>query len=291
MNLDRLMQIDRRIIYLFVAAGTILPIVFLLGLPVSTTPPVRMAFERIENQIEKGDVVLVSFDYGPSSAPENDPMADAILRHCFAKGVKVVVIALYPLGGLSEAIEELNKVAAEFPELEYGVDYVNLGYKDGAQAAMRKMNESFKEVFPLDVNGTPFDEVPMMENIKNYSDVKLVATLATGIIGEWWANLVNAQFGLPVIVGPTAVSAPKYYAYLEAGQMVGLLGGLKGASEYERLVMDKYPRLAQLYATPGLYTATKGMDVQSIVHLIMIAFILFGNLVYFTQKRKPRAAK
>ncbi|UCF79140.1 MAG: hypothetical protein JSW03_02480 [Candidatus Eiseniibacteriota bacterium] len=291
MNLDRLMQIDRRIIYLFVAAGTILPIVFLLGLPVSTTPPVRMAFERIENQLQEGDVILVSFDYGPSSAPENDPMADAVLRHCFAKRIKVVVIALYPLGGLSEAIEELNRVAAEFPELEYGVDYVNLGYKDGAQAAMRKMNESFKEVFPLDVNGRPVDEIPMMQDIKNYGDVDLVATLATGIIGEWWANLVNAQFGLPVIVGPTAVSAPKYYAYLEAGQMVGLLGGLKGASEYERLVMDNYPRLADIYATPGLYTATKGMDVQSIVHLIMIGFILFGNLVYFTQKRKPRGSK
>ncbi len=291
MNLDRLMQIDRRIIYLFVAAGTILPIIFLLGLPVSTTPPTRMAFERVENELQEGDVVLVSFDYGPSSAPENDPMADAILRHCFAKGIKVVVIALYPLGGLSEAIEELNKVAAEFPELEYGRDYVNLGYKDGAQAAMRKMNESFEEVFPLDVNGTRFDEIPMMKDIENYGDVDLVATLATGIIGEWWANLVNAQFGLPVIVGPTAVSAPKYYAYLEAGQMVGLLGGLKGASEYERLVMDNYPRLAEIYATPGMYTATKGMDVQSIVHLIMIAFILFGNLVYFTQKREPRKAK
>jgi hypothetical protein len=285
------MQIDRRIIYLFVAAGTILPIIFLLGLPVSTTPPVRMAFERIENQLEKGDVVLVSFDYGPSSAPENDPMAAAILRHCFAKEIKVVVIALYPLGGLSEAIEELNRVAAEFPELEYGTDYVNLGYKDGAQAAMRKMNESLAEVFPLDVNSTPLDEIPMMRDIENYDDVDLVATLATGIIGEWWANLVNAQFGLPVIVGPTAVSAPKYYAYLEAGQMVGLLGGLKGASEYERLVMDNYPRLAEIYATPGMYTATKGMDVQSIVHLIMIAFILFGNLVYFTQKRKPRETK
>jgi hypothetical protein len=61
-------------------------------------------------------------------------------------------------------------------------------------------------------------------------------SIATGIIGEWWANLINAQFGLPVAVGCTAVSAPKYYAYLEAGQMLGLIGGLKGASEYERMV-------------------------------------------------------
>jgi len=290
MNLERIMQVDRRIIYLFVAAGTILPIIFVIGLPVSITPPVQMAFDRIENQLKAGDVVLVSFDYGPSSAPENAPMADAFLRHCFSKGIKVIVIALYPLGGLSEAVSELNKVVAEFPDLEYGVDYVNLGYKDGAQAAMRKMNENIHEVFPTDLRGTPLNQIPMMKDVRNYADVELCITLATGIIGEWWANLVNAQFGLPVIVGPTAVSAPKYYAYLEAKQMAGLLGGLKGASEYERLVVNKYPHLAEVYATPGMYTATKGMDVQSIVHLIMIAFIVLGNVVYFTGKRKPRKA-
>jgi hypothetical protein len=290
MNLERVMQVDRRIIYLFVAVGTILPIIFVIGLPVSITPPVQMAFDRIQNQLQKGDIVLVSFDYGPSSAPENAPMADAVLRHCFSKGIKVVVIALYPLGGLSEAVNELNKVATEFPELKYGVDYVNLGYKDGAQAAMKKMAENFHEVFPSDVNGTPLDQLPIMKNIKTYKNMKLVVSLATGIIGEWWANLVNAQFGIPVIVGPTAVSAPKYYAYLEAKQMAGLLGGLKGASEYERLVINKYPQLAKTYATPGLYTATKGMDVQSIVHMIMIAFIVFGNIVYFTSRKKPRKA-
>jgi len=284
------MQIDRRIIYLFVAAGTILPIIFVIGLPVSITPPVQMAFDRMENGVKPGETVIVSYDYGPSSAPENAPMAEAVLRHCFSKGVKVVVIALYPLGGLSEAVSSLNKVAAEFPHLKYGEDYVNLGYKDGAQAAMRKMAESIHEVFPTDVHNTPVGEIPMMRNVKSYRDVQLCVSLATGIIGEWWANLVNAQFGLPVIVGPTAVSAPKYYAYLEAKQMAGLLGGLKGASEYERLVVDKYPALEEIYAAPGVYTATKGMDVQSIVHLIMIAFIVFGNVVYFTQKKKPREA-
>ncbi len=72
--------------------------------------------------------------------------------------------------------------------------------------------------------------------------MKLVVSFATGIIGEWWANLINAQFGIPVACGCTAVSAPKYYAFLQSGQMVGLLGGLKGASEYEWLLMDAYPK-------------------------------------------------
>jgi hypothetical protein len=74
-----------------------------------------------------------------------------------------------------------------------------------------------------------------MGKVHNYRDIKLVVSLATGIIGDWWVNLINAQFGTPVAVGCTAVSAPKFYAYYDSHQMIGLLGGLKGASEYERL--------------------------------------------------------
>lgn len=113
-------------------------------------------------------------------------------------------------------------------------------------------------------------------------------SLATGVIGEWWANLVNAQFAVPVAVGCTAVSAPKYYAYLRAGQMMSLLGGLKGASEYEKLVRDGYPALASIYDRPEerKVSATTGMDVQSIVHVIIIAFIIFGNVIYFMMTKQ-----
>ena len=95
--------------------------------------------------------------------------------------------------------------------------------------------EDIYTLFPNDRYGTPLGEGPLMQRVHRYSDMKLVVSFATGIIGEWWANLINAQFGIPVACGCTAVSAPKYYAYLQSGQMIGMLGGLKGASEYERL--------------------------------------------------------
>jgi len=280
-------KIDRRVIFLLVALGTILPIIFSLGLPVRTTPPVERVFNFIDS-LQAGDVVMISFDYGPSSAPENDPMAEAVMRHCFEKHLRVIVTALYPLGGLTMAVRTTNKVAAEFP-LEYGVDYVNLGYKDGGQAAMRQMAYNIDEAYPQDVTGRDVHKLQLMQHIRGYVDVKIVVSLATGIIGEWWANLVNAQYGIPVAVGPTAVAAPKYYAYMEAGQMLGVIGGLKGASEYEKLLIDHYPRLATTYAKPGVYTATKGMDVQSVVHLIIIGFIALGNVIYF-RARKARKA-
>jgi hypothetical protein len=284
---ERLAQMDRRWVFVLIAVGTIVPIIKPIGFPVSTTPPVRAYFQAIEN-MKPGQVLLVSFDYGPTTEPENGPMAAAVLRHAFSKGVPVVVIALFPIGGLAMATEELARVTPEFPNLVYGVDYVNLGYKEGGQATMRKMNESIHEAFPTDVNGTPVDQLPLMQRVQNYQQIGLISSFATGIIGEWWANLVYAQFGKPVAVGCTAVSAPKYYPYVDAGQMVGLMGGLKGASEYERLLLDKYPRNKAAYSDPTQYTAIKGMDVQTIDHTIIILFIIVGNIAYFASRAKRR---
>src|ERR671910_3649083 len=95
---ERLLALDRRWIYLVVAVSLITPIVLPIGLPVTTTASTRAAYEYIE-ALRPGDVVWLSYDYGPSSAPENDPMAEAFLRQCFLKKIRVIVTALYPLGG------------------------------------------------------------------------------------------------------------------------------------------------------------------------------------------------
>lgn len=283
-----LQNLDRRWVFLLVGLGTILPIIYPIGLPVTVTPPVRSIYEKIE-QMTPDDVVLMSFDYGPTTRPENGPMAAAVLRHCFSRRVKVVVLALYPTGGAAMANEEISKVASEFPDLQYGVDFVNLGYKDGGQATMKQMGEDIHGVFPADHKGTPLAQLPLMQRVHSYRDVDLVVSLATGIIGEWWANLINAQFGTPVAVGCTAVSAPKYYAYLNTGQMLGLLGGLKGASEYERLLLSEYPATGKVYDDPTIFSAMKGMDVQTIDHSVIILFILIGNVAFFMSRRARRA--
>jgi hypothetical protein len=284
-----LQSLDRRWVFLLMGIGTILPILYPIGFPVTVTPPVRNIFDAIE-RMGPDNVVMISFDYGPTTRPENGPMAAAVIRHCFARRVKVVALALYPIGGAAMANQELGRAAAEFPELRYGVDYVNLGYKDGGQALMKQMGESIQGVFPADARGTPTAEIPLMQRVRNYRDVSLIVSLATGIIGEWWANLINAQFGTPVAVGCTAVSAPKYYAYLSTGQMIGLLGGLKGASEYERLLIQAYPETERVYKDPSVFSAMKGMDVQTIDHSIIILFILIGNLAYLAARRRGQRA-
>ncbi len=284
--IDRMLTLDRRWIFLFVLVSVATPIIYPIGLPVTTTGSTRAAFEYVEN-LKPGDVVWLSFDYGPSSAPENDPMAEAMMRQCFLKKVRVIVSVFYPLGGLGLANSAVAKVTAEFPNLKYGEDYVNLGYKDGAAAVMRRLGDDIGGAFPTDVNGRPIGEIPMMRGIHDIRQVKLVFTAATGLIGEWWITQVHSQVGTPVIIGPTAVSAPKYYAYLNAGQLVGMLGGMKGAAEYEKLLAGAYPELAKFYKTTHAFTATKGMDGQTVIHAVILVFIVLGNYAFF----RARAAK
>ena len=281
--LDRLLGLDRRWLFLLVLLGVGTPIILPIGLPVTTTGSTRAAFDFIES-LKPGDNVWISFDYGPSSAPENDPMAEAAMRQCFTRKLRVIVTALYPLGGLGLATNSLAKVTAEFPNLRYGVDYVNLGYKDGPAAVMRRLGEEIAGPFPTDVAGTPLAQIPMMKGLHDIRQVQLVFTASTGVIGEYWITQVHSQIGTPVIIGPTAVSAPKYYAYLNAGQLVGMLGGMKGAAEYEKLLAARYPDLGHFYRSTRGFTATKGMDGQTVIHAVIILFILIGNVAYMSRR-------
>jgi hypothetical protein len=282
--LERLLGLDRRWIFLFVLLSVAIPIIVPIGLPVTTTESTRKAFDFIE-ALKPGDTILISFDYGPSSAPENDPMAEAVMRQCALRKVRFIVIALYPLGGLNLANNAVAKVVSEFPDLKDGTDYVNLGYKDGASAVMRRMGDDIAGAFPTDQKGTPLSQLPIMKGIASLRQVQLVFTVATGIIGEWWITQVHPQAGTPIIIGPTAVSAPKYYAFLNSGQLVGMLGGMKGAAEYEKLIRARYPEMARFYTSTHDFTATKGMDGQTVMHLIVLLFILLGNSAFLLSRR------
>lgn len=288
--LQRLLALDRRWIFLLVGLSVVIPIVYPIGLPVTTTASTRAAFDYVES-LRPGDVVWVSYDYGPSSAPENDPMAEAFLRQCFLRKIKVIVSALYPLGGLGLANTSIARVSSEFPNLVYGVDYVNLGYKDGASAVMRRLGDSIVDAFPTDVNGRPLADIPMMRGVSDIRHVNLVFTAATGIIGEWWITQVHSQFGTPVIIGPTAVSAPKYYAFMNSGQLVGMMGGMKGAAEYEKLLMARYPEMNRFYRQTRAFTATKGMDGQTVFHTVILIFIALGNFAFVTGRAARRSAE
>jgi hypothetical protein len=240
---------------LLVALGVILPLVLPLRLAVTTSPPVENVYKEIES-LEPGTPVIVSVDYDPSTQPELSPMTVAVLRHCFARDLPVILTTHNP-GGAGLALEISDRISKEAGAV-YGEDYVFMGYKVGGAAVILSLGQDFRVSFPQDYFRTPIDEIPLMKNVKNYNDIGLVVSLAGNVIPEFWVAYAYERYGQKVAAGVTAVMAADFYPYLQTGQLVGLIGGLKGAAE---------------------------------VHLLIVVFIILGNAAYiFVRRAKRREA-
>ena len=259
----------RQLIFIIIAFSVAVPLVIKIGLPNQITSEVRNVYESIE-QLDSGSVVMVSFDHEASSLPEVKPMAQAILRHCFEKKLKVIALALMAEGtAIGEQI--LRETADEY-HAQYGVDYVFLGYRPQAQSAILGMGEKIKRVFPQDYKNTSLDQIPMMKDIKNYNEIKLIISVADGDLPVTWVDYAVSRYHIKFAGATTAVMATSFYPFLSSGQMVGLLGGLKGAAEYEMLL--KKPGMGQ-----------KGMDAQSVSHLVIVLMIVWGNMGYILKRK------
>lgn len=258
-----LLHLDRRYIFILIALATAIPLLHPINLPVTVSPRVQAAFDTVDKQ-PAGSYVLMSLDYEPDIAAELQPMAIALLRHCFRKGLKPVVLTLYPAapGLIERALDE----AAGAEKKKRDVDFVFLGYKSGSQSVILGLGESIRTMFPTDFWGTPLDKLPMMRGHDSYADFPLVVNLSGSSIADYYIRIAATRYRRPMVLGATAVMTTDYYPYLSSGQILGLIGGMRGAAEYERL-MDLFG------------TARRGMDAQSLVHLLVVLLVIVGNVI------------
>jgi hypothetical protein len=216
--------------------------------------------------LPEGATILLSFDFEPGGKPELYPMAIALLRHAFRKNVRVLGMTLWPAGtGLAEAA--LSHIAQESGK-EKGKDYVFFGYAPGDASAVISMGQDFHAAFPTDYYGTKTAELPLLKNIRTLRDIQYVISLSVGFPGlDTWYVYGREKYGFELGGGCTAVSAPRFYPLLDTGQINGLLGGLRGAAEYEILLGREGKAVA-------------GMDAQSTTHFLIIVLIIICNGMY-----------
>lgn len=271
---QRLLRIDRRVIFLLVAALTLTFILRPVGLALRVSAEVRGIYDYME-KLPEGSVFLLSMDFDPASKPELAPMAVALLRHAFARKLRVMVMTLWVTGtGLAE---EIVTAAAREAGKRSGVDYVFLGYTPGTVNVIINMGQDLAKTFPKDYYGKPIGGLPMMQGIKSLRDVQYMISLGAGSPGvEAWYVYGKEKYGFELGGGVTAVSAAGLYPLLQTGQINGLMGGLRGGAEYETLLGRR-----------GV--ATAGMDAQSATHALIIVLILVGNVGYLASRRRGQA--
>ncbi|MBI5708957.1 MAG: hypothetical protein HZC42_01445 [Candidatus Eisenbacteria bacterium] len=272
--LPSLEKLDRRWIFLGVGLLVLIPLLWPLGLPLYVSPPVRGYHDAIA-QLPDGCTVLMSCDYDPASRPELVPMTETTLRQLFDKRCKVVATVLW--NGGAGLVEQVLRGVGQEKHRVYGVDYINLGYKAGNEAVMVLMGQGIANAFPRDNGGLPTRSFPIMREVRDYSSFPLLISISAGYPGtKEYVQQVQGRFHIPIVAGVTAVSAPEFYPYLQSGQLRGLLGGMAGAAEYEKLRHEQG-------------TATHGMDAQSMAHVFIALCIVLGNVVQWTRRRRDAA--
>jgi len=268
--INKLADIDRRYIFVLIFISLAIPTIYPFDMPIEPSKEVRAIHEKIES-LPPGSPVLLSMDYDPSSKPELYPMTIALLRHMFAKDLHVLGMTHWP-AGRDLAKGAIQSVAKEMGKVE-GEDYVYFGYAAGGISLIINMGQDLYSAFPADSRGVATKEIPMLKKVKSLKELSYAVTLAAGSTVEWWIVYGAEKYGFEMGAGCTAVIAPDLYPFLQAGQVNGLLGGIKGAWEYEALIKKRGD-------------AYKAVPAQSSVHAVVILLIILCNIGYFYSRRR-----
>jgi len=270
---ERLLHIDRRVIFLLIAVCTLGPLLYPVGLAIKVSPEVRGVHEYID-KLPEGSVFLLSLDFDPASKPELYPQAVALLRHAFKKNLRVIGMTLW-VTGTGMADEVVSRTAREMGKVN-GTDYVFLGWSPGVGSLIITMGQDLYKAFPSDYYNQPTKDLPALKGVATLRDVAYVVSLAAGTAGiETWYVFGKDKYKFELGGGCTGVIAPGLYPLLRSGQINGLIGGLRGAAEYEVLIGQKGRAVA-------------GMDAQSATHFAIIVLVLMCNVLHLAMRTARR---
>lgn len=276
--INKLQTLDRRWMYLATLLIVLIPILIRIPIPkIAVAPSSRTFYEHIES-LPAGSVVLVDSSWDAGSLAENQAQLECVVRHLCQRRLKIVItsVGITALGP-QFARDTIGPIAAEY-DYEYGRDWVNCGFVQGIEGSIGAIIDGvckdFRGTFPTDINGTPMDELPVMDGFYGVRDAELVYIVTYAPAPEW-ISFVKEQMGTPVAFGAMSIMAPQYINNYQAGQLIGLLLGNRGAAEYEQLT--ETPGQGQQLAVAGSFGALA----------VLIAAVL-GNIAWIAGRRRGR---
>jgi hypothetical protein len=276
----------RWVIYLCMFAAVSLPMIWRISFVEHGSPMVRQIFDYVDG-LPPGAHVLLSYNYDPATEPEVQPMADAFTRHLCLKRARIFYVTLWPTGPAVVDKTLRTVMAREFPDYQYGQDYINFGFKAGNEGVIVVAMTDLKQIWSTDAHNirtTDTRRLPIMEGVDDLRDIDLIIDCSAGYPGlHEWVQYAVVPGGPPIIAGSVAIQCPEMYPYVPH-QCLGLLAGLKGAAEYEQLLLERYPQMDRWECRVAL----RRMGPQTVAHLTIILFILVGNAIHLVERRRGR---
>jgi hypothetical protein len=268
---DTLGDIPREVLYGILLVVFVIPMIYPLGLPVPISANVLKWYKTID-ELPPGSVVMIDFGYSGGGEPELGPMAVAVYHHMFKKGgIKVICMSTS-----IEGPQLWDKAIAEIrPEqrygVEYGVDYINIGYITGGETAMAAVGKDLRATTSTDYKGNSLDQYSIMDGLVDAHSFDLLICYTTGgDQSEGWVRQWYTVYGTPYMCSVLAMMVPTMLPYMNAGQIISVTSGAQ-AGEMEGLVH-----------VPA--RGIKSADVITLTHMLCVVYVIIGNVAYIAKK-------
>jgi hypothetical protein len=267
---SRMLSIDRRILYIILVANILVSLLLRVTIKPEIPSAVRSFYETME-ELQEGDMVMVSSSWSAGTIAENQPQFEAVLRHLMRKRVRFTIISFTPPA--RDISYRLAKRLTEENGYVEGKDWAHFGYSPDIILAVKAMSESIVEAQRQDVRRIPLDQLEVLRGIRSLKDYKLVIDITPSDTLSAWISFRPPN--LKILYCPTSVMAAEAYTFLDSKQILGMITGAKGAYEYEVLL-----------GIVGL--GTRFINAIQFSHTLIILTILIGNLAMLMNRMQNR---
>jgi hypothetical protein len=274
-KVDKILSI-RQILYLLLIAVVLTILLHPIGIPIGIAGATRDVYNYID-KLPQNPKLLIDVHYEPAGATEMQPAAIALLRQLLPKAPKIVFFTTHGVGPIM--FERLRANAPDvFSQLKYGEDYVFLGYLPLTEATFAAIANGAKELVATDPYGKPTADMPIFQIADKAADFNLAVLITTSTDPvEWCIRQWYTAFKTPLLFMVVAVIGPSVQPFVASKQAVGMISGQNMAAQYELLIKR-----------PG--SAVAALDAQSGAHVLIIIYIVLGNLVYWPMRMMSKKA-
>ena len=262
---------DRRFLYALLLLAVCAPFFVKTRITIPISPETQALYDKIES-LPPGSFVVFGIDWSASTRGENGAQTEALMRHLMRHRLRFAMIAFASPQGST-----LGQNIAEGLQKEYayqqGVDWCNFGYKTDQQNFLQAFVRNIPGSVGTDARGVPLEKLPVMRGVYSGRDVNLLLEVTGTNSYNTYIQFMQGPANVPMGAALTAVMAPEAYNYLDSGQIIGMVNGLNGAAEYEQLL--------------GVFSkATRASNSSSLGHLLIIGFIILGNIAMLLERRQ-----
>lgn len=175
---------------------------------------------------------------------------------------------------IGEMVIKVAEARGNIPATKkYGVDYVNIGFIPGGEITVAAMASDFRKTVKADLRGTPAEQLPLLAAVNDQKDIALLIVCDASGSYALYVRHWTVAFKKATICFPTMTVLPETTPYYASGQFIGLVPGLRGAAEYEKLM-------------GSLGFGTKSMDMLSMSHILILGLMVIGNLFDIQRRLK-----